>query len=75
MLLTATPDVSPSSDPAICSCIEHAASCCQAHRPDVVGEVHCRGQLQQADVIVEGLGGVVGMSDDLGHCPGHLVGV
>lgn len=75
MLLTATLDVSPSSDPAVCSCVEHTASCCQTHRSDVVGEVHWRGQLQQADVIVEGLGVVVGISDDLGHCAGHLVGV
>lgn len=75
MNLTATPDVSPSGDPAVCSCIEHTASCCQAHWSDVVGEVHCRGQLQQADVIVEGLGVVVGMPDDLGHFAGLLIGV
>lgn len=47
----------------------------QAHRADVVGEGDRRGQPQEGHVVVEGVSVVVGVVDDLGHAPHHLVGV
>lgn len=74
-ILTATSDVSPSSDPAGCPCIKGAAWCRQTHWFDIVSEFNRGGQLQQGYVIVVCLGIIVRVVDDLGHGAGLFIRV
>lgn len=55
--------------------MEGAAVGRQAHRQDEVVEGDGLRQPQQADVVVRGVGVVVGMVDDLRHAATHFVGV
>lgn len=75
MCLTSRLDVPPSRDPDVGPGGEVAAARRQAHGDDEVGEGDGGGELQQADVVVEGDAVVVGVADDAGHGPGLLVGV
>lgn len=73
--LTSVSDAAPAGDPGVSAAVEAAARRCQAHGLDVVVESHRRRELQEGDVVVDGLGVVAGMIDDPRHCPRHLVGV
>lgn len=72
---TSWSDVAPAGDPGVNAAVEGAVWSCQADRQDVFGETHRRGELQEADVIVVGVGVVVGMIDDLCYLSRHLIGV
>lgn len=72
---TSRSDIPPAGDPGVGAVVEGAVWGSQADGQDVAGEVHRRGELQQADVVVKGSGVVVGMSSDLLHRSRHLVGV
>ena len=60
-LLTSFIAVSPTGHPAVSAIVEHAATGCQTHRSDVVGEINRCSELEQSDVIVTGVTVVVWM--------------
>lgn len=75
MSLTPGSDVPPSRDPAGLSVVDHAVAGRQAHRRDEAGEGHRRAQQQQRNVVLDRVGVVGRVDDDLGHGPGHFVQV
>ena len=68
-------DVPPAGDPGVGAAEEGAVRGCQAHGSDVVGEGDRRGELQEADVVVDRPRVVVRVIDDPCNRPQHLVRV
>lgn len=74
-MYTSRSNVSPSCDPACSPCDIAAALFGQAHRYDVVCEGDGGIQKQQGDVVVFGVCVILGVTDDVRHTSGDLIGI
>lgn len=66
-------DSAPAGDPGDGSSVEHTVRRGQADGHDVLCELHRRGELQEADIVIAGVAVVIRVSDDLHDRPGHLI--